>query len=149
MPVSYTVILFQRQHFGNEPNIFAPKINVPFVGLKKDFTFDCPDVDPRQPGFLLFQSLDVSHDTNVFQINGVDVFGGIPVSATAPSQGDQHPPPLIWNGNISLVETQHNLKPTGNVLHVESKNADDFILDNIVIVYKTRGGVVVGGGTNV
>ena len=144
MPVNYTVILFSRQHFGNEPNIFAG-INPPFVGQSKDFKFDCPDVNPGEPAFLLFQSLDVSHDTNIFDINGVGVFGGIPVSATAPSQGDQHPPLKIWNGNIALIESHHNLKATGNVLHVESKNADDFILDNIVIVYKTRGGIVTGG----
>ncbi|MGH6831161.1 MAG: hypothetical protein ACREDG_08405, partial [Methylocella sp.] len=50
-----------------------------------------------------------------------------------------------WNGNILLVERRHGLRETGNILHVESRNSsgeigggiDDFIIDNVVIEYKT------------
>ena len=61
-------------------------------------------------------------------------------SAACPSS----PARDAWNGNILLIEPHHQLKATGNVLHVESRNSrgqtggdiDDFIIDNVVIVYK-------------
>ena len=136
MATNFSVMLFQRQHFGNEPGIFDDiEPNVPFAGSTKDFTFDCPDVNPRETAFLMFQSRDVDHQRNVFQINGVDVFGGLPAS----------PSREAWNGNILLIEPRHQLRATGNVLHVESRNfsggrgdgIDDFIIDNVVILYKT------------
>lgn len=135
MATNFTVILFQRQHFGNEPGVFNDiEPNVPFAGSTKDFSFDCPGVNPSETAFLMFQSRDVDHQRNIFQINGVDVFGGLPAS----------PARDAWNGNILLVEPHHQLRATGNVLHVESRNSsggggddiDDFIIDNVVIVYK-------------
>ena len=114
MATNFTVIQFQRQHFGNEPGSFNDiEPAVPFVGPAKDFVFDCPNVDPNDTALLLFQSRDVSHATNVFQVNGIQVFGGLPVS---PSRD-------TWNGNVLLVERHHGLRATGNVLHVESRNA--------------------------
>ena len=136
MATNFTVILFQRQHFGNEPGTFNDiEPNVPFAGSTKDFSFDCPGVNPSETAFLMFQSRDVDHQKNIFQVNGVDVFGGLPAS---PSRD-------AWNGNILLIESHHQLRATGNVLHVESRNSsggsgddiDDFIVDNVVIVYKT------------
>ena len=81
----------------------------------------------------MFQSRDVDHRRNILRINDVDVFGGPSVS----------PARDAWNANILLVEPRHQLKPTGNVLHVESRTSggmstgdvDDFIIDN-VIAYK-------------
>ena len=136
MASNFTVILFQRQHFGNEPGTFNDiEPNVPFAGSTKDFSFDCPGVNPSETAFLMFQSRDVDHQRNIFQLNGVDVFGGLPAS---PSRD-------AWNGNILLMEPHHQLRATGNILHVESRNSnggsgddiDDFIIDNVVIVYKT------------
>jgi hypothetical protein len=136
MGTNFTVIQFQRQHFGNEPGSFNDiEPAVPFVGPAKDFVFDCPKVDPNDTALLLFQSRDVSHARNVFQANGIQVFGGLPVS---PSRD-------TWNGNVLLVERHHGLRATGNVLHVESRNTsggadgniDDFMIDNVVIQYKT------------
>ena len=135
MATNFTVILFQRQHFGNEPGSFNDiEPNVPFAGSAKDFSFDCPGVNPGETAFLMFQSRDVDHQRNIFQVNGVDVFGGLPAS----------PARDAWNGNILLIEPDHQLRATGNVLHVESRNSnggsgndiDDFIIDNVVIVYK-------------
>jgi hypothetical protein len=135
MATNFTVILFQRQHFGNEPGTFDDiEPNVPFAGSTKDFSFDCPGVDAGETAFLMFQSRDVDHQRNILQINGVDVFGGLPAS----------PARDAWNGNILLIEPHHQLRATANVLHVESRNSsgggggdiDDFIIDNVVIVYK-------------
>jgi hypothetical protein len=94
------------------------------------------NVNPRETAFLIFQSRDVDHQRNIFRLNGVDIFGGLPASPS----GD------TWNGNILLIGSHHQLKATNNVLHVESRNKvggggsdiDDFIIDNVVIVYKTR-----------
>ena len=135
MATNFTVILFQRQHFGNEPGTFNDiEPNVPFAGSTKDFSFDCPGVYPSETAFLMFQSRDVDHQRNIFQLNGVDVFGGLPAS----------PARDAWNGNILLIEPHHQLRATANVLHVESRNSsgtggddiDDFIIDNVVIMYK-------------
>src|SRR5215510_6349703 len=135
MATNFTVILFQRQHFGNERGTFNDiEPNVPWAGSTKDFSFDCPGVNPSETAFLMFQSRDVDHQKNIFQINGVDVFGGLPAS----------PSREAWNSNILLIESHHQLRATANVLHIESRNSnggsaddlDDFILDNVVIVYK-------------
>ena len=136
MTTGYTVILFSRQHFGNEPGAFADiEPDVQFVGSTKDFQFDCPAVNPSEPAVLMFQSRDVDHQRNVLRINGVDVSGGLPAS----------PARDAWNGNVLLVEPHHQLRAIGNVLHVEARNSrggsgddiDDFLLDNVVIVHKT------------
>ncbi len=137
MASNFTVILFQRQHFGHQPGTFNDiEPSVPFVGPTKDFSFDCLNVDPGQTAFLMFQSRDVDHQRSVFRINGIAVFGGLPAS---PSRD-------TWNGNILLIEPHHQLRETDNVLHLESRNStggsggdiDDFIIDNVVIEYKTR-----------
>jgi hypothetical protein len=113
-----------------------------FVGQHKDFHFDCPNVDPSKTAFLEFQSMDVSHSHNELNVNNVGVFGGLPVGGTRTAAGQ---PPFAWTSNTMLVESRHRLQPTDNVLHVfatnppgtPATNVDDFILDNIVIVYKT------------
>jgi hypothetical protein len=136
MASSFTVVLFQRQQFGNQPGIFNDvEPNVPFAGRAKSFVFDCPNVQAGEPAFLMFQSRDVDHSRNVFEVNGIGVFGGLPVTPARDS----------WNSNVLLVEPHHQLRATGNVLRVEARdsagtssgNVDDFIIDNVVLVYKT------------
>ena len=136
MGTNFTVIQFQRQHFGNEPGSFNDiEPDVPFVGQAKEFVFECPCVNADDIAVLLLQSRDVSHALNLLYINGEQVVGGLPVS---PSRD-------TWNGNVLLVERHHGLRERGNVLRVEARNAsggtdgdiDDFIIDNVVIQYKT------------
>ena len=136
MATNYTVVLFSRQHIGNEAGVFNDvEPNVLFVGRAKDFPFDCPGINTAEAAVLMFQSRDVDHQRNILRVNGVDVFGGLPAS---PARDE-------WNGNILLVERHHQLKTTGNVLSVEARRSDggstgdvdDFILDNVVIMYKT------------
>src|SRR5262245_42868717 len=136
MGATFTVIQFQRQHFGHEPGSFDDiEPNVPFVGAAKEFVFDCRHVDQNEAACLLFQSRDVTYPRNILQVNGIQVFGGLPVS---PSRD-------AWNGNVLVVERHHQLRETGNVLRIEARNdnggtggdIDDFIIDNVVIQYKT------------
>ena len=135
MATDFTTIVTQRQHFGDEQGAFNDVPNK-LVGRKKDFTFNCPNVNPNETAFLIFQSRDVDHQRNIVKVNTLDVFGGLP----------QSPNRDTWNGNILLIGSQHKLTATNNVLHVESRNEngetggdiDDFIIDNVVIVYKTR-----------
>jgi hypothetical protein len=133
---SFTVVQYQRQHFGNQPGSFDDiEPDVPFVGAAREYGFDCPQVNPAEIAILLFQSRDVSHSRNMLHINGRPVHGGLPVS---PSRD-------TWNGNVLLVEPHHQLRATGNVLRVEARNTsggtgadlDDFLIDNMVIQYKT------------
>src|SRR5260370_35799107 len=108
MATKFNVIIFQRQPFGNEPGTFNDiEPNVPFAGSTKDFSLDCPGVNPSETAFLMFQSRDVGHQRNIFQINGVDVFGGLPAS----------PARDAWNGNILLIEPHHQLRARGKVLY--------------------------------
>ena len=136
MAATYTVVLFSRQHVGNAPGLFEEdEPGVAFVGPAAEWVFDCPGVDASEAAVLMFQSRDVDHRANVLRVNGVDVFGGVPVS----------PARDAWNGNVLLVERHHQLQAAGNVLRVEARTADggtagdvdDFILDSIVIMYKT------------
>jgi hypothetical protein len=141
MGSDFTVIVNVRQHFGNEADYLKDvEPGLPFVGPKKDFHFDCPKVEPGAEAVLMFQTRDVDHNRNIMQINATTaeqptVFGGIPVS---PSKD-------TWNGNIMLIRPGV-LRETNNELHIESRNSsgssggdiDDFIIDNVVALYKTR-----------
>ena len=130
-PSAKTVITSVRNHFGNEPS-FLPGA---FVGQRKDFRFDCPGIDPRQEAVLMFQSLHVSHPRNVFTINGRTVFGDLPTTTE-----DKE----AWAAQVLLV-TPNTLRGRDNVLHVDSRtdsgtssgDIDDFVIDNLVLLYKT------------
>lgn len=140
MSTDYKVIFSGRQHFGDERKTFndvEPNVDGnAFVGPTKDYTFDCPNINPNETAVLMFQSLDVDSRTNVFRVNDVEVFGGLPAS---PARNE-------WNGNIQLLAPHHKLTATNNRLHIEARNnagsgggnIDDFVLDNMVIMYKTR-----------
>jgi hypothetical protein len=141
MASDFTVIVSVRQHFGDEASWLKDvEPGLLFVGRTKDFHFDCPRVDPGADAVLMFQTRDVDHNKNIIQINPATaqqptVSGGIPVS---PSKD-------TWNGNIMLI-ARGALRETNNVLHVEAvsegsilgPDLDDFIIDNVVVLYKTR-----------
>jgi IgA Peptidase M64 len=130
-PMNYTVIENVRQHFGDEPD-FLPGS---FVGQQKNFSFDCPSINVSEVAVLMFQSLHVTHTRNVFQINGETVSGDLPTNAD-----DRD----AWAGQVLLIRP-NVLRRAGNVLHVESRtdsggtsgDIDDFVIDNVVVFYKT------------
>ncbi|MBL9137783.1 MAG: hypothetical protein JNK85_18075 [Verrucomicrobiales bacterium] len=134
--VTFTVVIAVRQGFGTDgQSLRAMEPDVPLVGTSKDYTFACPDLNPSEPAVLMFQSRAVNSRRNVFSINEIPVFGGIPVS----------PGVDAWNANVMLINPDV-LRPSGNVLHVESRSQgggsggdlDDFIIDNLVVMYKVR-----------
>lgn len=130
-PMDFTVVSRVRQHFGDNPGTL-PGV---FAGQTKDFGFDCPGVDPRQEAVLTFQALGVGHDRSKLTVNDRVVFGDVP--RTGNSNTD-------WAAQTLLV-SPNTLRSTGNVLTVESRNSsggssgglDEFVLDNLVVFYKT------------
>jgi hypothetical protein len=136
LAADFTIVISVRQGFGNEPAYLSsidPEVR--FAGPAKDFTFACPNVNASEAAVLMFQSRDVDSSRNIITINGAKVLGAIPVS----------PNKDTWNGNVMLINAGV-LRASGNVLHIESRNdsggvggdIDDFILDNVVVMYKTR-----------
>jgi hypothetical protein len=82
----------------------------------------------------LFQSRDVGFHRNVLRINDKDVPRGIPVN---PDGGG-------WNGNVVLIPP--NFLTGVDRLRIQARNRsgegggnlDDFLIDNMVILYRTR-----------
>jgi hypothetical protein len=145
MGTDYVVILGQRRHFGDEQDLFG---NAPFVDpddgvFEGEFTFLCPNIDRGQTAVLMFQARDVDHERNIFRINERTVFGGLPKSPAREDAEDSG-----WNSHVLLVDpVRHSLEETtNNRLRIESRdsdggttgNRDDFVVDNIVLFYKTR-----------
>ncbi|MGI8907006.1 MAG: hypothetical protein ACR2IE_11015 [Candidatus Sumerlaeaceae bacterium] len=136
-PADFTVVFAGRQQFGNEPGSLniRNELNAIFVGASKEFNFACPKVNPHESAVLMFQSRAVSSRENIITINGINLSDGIPFN---PDTG-------VWNGNVLVIRARI-LKPSGNVLRIEARNSsggsggniDDFILDNMVVMYKTR-----------
>jgi hypothetical protein len=129
-PMNYSVIVNQRNHFGDEED-FLPGV---FAGRRKDFRFDCPGVDPGQHSVLMFQALHVNSEKNVFTVNGQTLFG-LPTTTEDKK---------AWAAQVLLV-APNTLRGSGNVLHVEARtnsgspsgDVDDFVIDNVVLMYKT------------
>ena len=129
-PVNYSVIVNQRNHFGDEER-FLPGV---FAGRKKDFPFDCPGVDAGQQSVLMLQALHVDGEKNVFTINDQTLFG-LPTTVEDKT---------AWAGQVLLVGA-NTLRARGNILHVEARTSsgsptgelDDFVIDNVVLMYKT------------
>jgi hypothetical protein len=140
MSTSFTVIIDQRQHFGDGPSDH-PGV---FVGLNNDYSFPCRQVDPRESAILLFETLSVSHDRHFIAINSTgatgqpEVFGGIPFTGSGSN----------WAGNVMLVRP--GVLQENNILRLGARasngsilgNVDDFVIDNVVIIFKTRRSVL-------
>jgi hypothetical protein len=152
MAVDYTVIMSVRQRFGDnnkEDGLNLIETEAPFVGQAKDFPFPCPGVDRSQPAILQFESLGVSF-RGILQINGIAIFGGLtagPGVLNSPVGGGGLTP--TWKAHSLIVH--ENVLLDQNVLHIEAAsttaaNIDDFIIDNVVVHFKTRRTGPVGPG---
>jgi len=149
MALDFTVVITVRQRFGDsEADDIAQETEAPFVGAEKSYDFRCPNVDSRQQAILLFQCMGANAQQSL-EINGQPVFGGIPSSVESLTIPD--PPTLLfraqWNGNIMLIH--EGVLHENNVLRIQAGelgdgNIDNFIVDNLVVIFKTRPGVVGG-----
>lgn len=154
MPSDFTVIQSVRQRFGDEfRDETTVEAQAPFVGASKDFAFACPGVDSAAEAVLQFETRGAQygykdeHPRNIIRINGVDIPGGI---TPGPYLESMTPPMTIWKSHTLTVPA--NLLGERNVLHVEAvkfrdlrNQLDNFVLDNVVVFYKTRRSTVVGG----
>lgn len=143
MALSFTIVVNVRQQFGDSDTGHGV-----FVGREKNFPFDCPSVSSDQ-ALLQFQSQTVTKE-EILEINGVTVFGGVPITSdvegatSGPIPGGPNHRHLVsaasggWVGNV-LIINPGVLKDSGNVLRIAS-DGESFVIDNVVILYKTRGG---------
>jgi hypothetical protein len=110
--------------------------------------FQCPNVDRSQQAILLFQSQGVNIRQRL-EINGQEIFGGIPASVEFLSTPTALRRVAQWNGNVMLVHP--GVLQESNVLRIQAGdtgdgNIDDFIVDNLVVVFKTRRRPIVNPG---
>jgi hypothetical protein len=120
MSSNFTVIIDQRQHFGDEPSDLPGA----FVGLNKEYPFRCQNVDPRESAVLPFQTLSVSHERNFIAINSTgtgtpEVFGGIPVSGSTSN----------WTGNVMLVRP--GVLQENNILRLGARASNGSLLGDV------------------
>jgi hypothetical protein len=134
----FTVILYEVQQFGDSRGAFGAGSGRNFTGDQADYEFSCRNVDPDEIAVLTLDTFEVNSEKNVIQINGVALKDGF-----REGQGKK------WVTHQLLVRNECNLQESGNVLHIESGdksggtgNIDDFILDNVVIWYKTSNSVI-------
>jgi hypothetical protein len=157
MPSDFTVIQAVRQRFGDasaDLGEVQAELEAPFVGSSKDFAFSCPNVVQGEFGVLQFETFGVSaghqgRPRNILRINGVDIPGGITPGPTIAVSDKALP---VWKSHSLLVPP--NALRKQNVLHVEatsiprgpSQELDNFIIDNIVVFFKTASRGVVSTG---
>ncbi len=162
MGCDYTVIEAVRHQFGDDPgrgqDLFTREYALgswesgePFVGISHDFAFKCPAVDGSQMAVLQFNAYGVSYHGNIIQVNGVDLPGGMYQTPMADIDDDSAEP--LWHTQSLLVPADI-LGADENILHIQATgllgDVDDFIIDNIVIWFKTserdeNGRPVIGG----
>lgn len=155
MALDFTVVIQVRQGFGDSNSDDAgQETQAPFVGRQKDYSFRCPNVDRRQQAILLLQCQG-ANVRQTLEINGQQIYGGIPASVDVdtyypPPANPNSPPSDIpikhfyarWIGNVMLV--QLGVLQDENVLRIQAGeigstgNIDNFIVDNLVVVFKTR-----------
>jgi len=146
MSMDYTVVQAVRQHFGDgsynnmSDQQLPPEVRL--EGREKSFPFSCQNVDKSKVAVLQFQIVG-SNGAGSMKINGANISGGIPDSVSTTHQHRR--PPLatefyavtnnITTSQIMLIPA--NVLDSDNILQIEA-SADDFIIDNIVVMYKTR-----------
>ncbi len=145
MSLDFTVIIRVRQRFGqeggdNHPNSTREVTDAgtaPWVGASAEYEFECYRVDTNAEAILQFESLSVSAGNsdnlptrNIIRINGMDIAGSITPG-----------PARFWKTHSLVV--QPGLLRERNSVYVESllfapAGFDNFVLDNMVVWYKTR-----------
>jgi hypothetical protein len=161
MALDFTIVTDVRQRFGDyaRGEKESPPDADTRIGLERSFAFRCPSVDRKQFAILLFQTLGVAVRQGL-EINGQTIFGGIAPSLDPAARilGPRAESPedrttlATWNGHVMLIHP--GVLQENNILRIRaadatSANIDDFLVDNVVVVFKTgqqaggaRGGAV-------
>jgi hypothetical protein len=149
MALDFTIVTDVRQRFGDYARgetEAAPDADTR-IGLERSFAFSCPSVDRRQFAILLFQTLGVAVRQGL-EINGQTIFGGIAPSIDPAARilGPRSESPEdrttlgTWNGHVMLIHP--GVLQENNILRIRAADAtaaniDDFLVDNVVVVFKT------------
>lgn len=154
MTADFTVIQAVRHQFGDKAIPEGADYDAPFVGASTDVSFACPHVDPNQLALLQFESVgveiglgpfnygygDLEAPRNIIRINSVDIPGGITPGPRI-KFGDKNYG--IWKAH-TLIVPSGLLRESENVLYIEAVHfepfggtLDHFIIDNVVITFKT------------
>jgi hypothetical protein len=155
MALDFTIITDVRQRFGDYARGEKDSAGArpsgmeadTAIGLDKSFAFRCPSVDRRQFAILLFQTLGVAVRQGL-EINGQTIFGGIAPSLDPAARilGPRSESPEdrttlgTWNGHVMLIHP--GVLQENNILRIRAADAtaaniDDFLVDNVVVVFKT------------
>lgn len=154
--MDFTVIAASRHRFGDtvrdETSLGERELQLetdaPLVGLEQTFQFACPNVDPSQFGILMFQIQGVQEREHTFELNGVPIYGGLPRSVEVDQRNPLGSSGKVWtNINALWIGTTALINPgmlrTANSLLIRVKQyetldrRDDFVIDNMVMLYKT------------
>jgi len=149
MALDFTIITDVRQRFGDYARgekESPPEADTP-IGLERSFAFRCPSVDRRQFAILLFQTLGVALRQGL-EINGQTIFGGIAPSVDPAARilgprsesAEDRTTLATWNGHVMLIHP--GVLQENNILRIRAADAtatniDDFLVDNVVVVFKT------------
>lgn len=154
MPMDFTVILMTRNRFGSESGSeLGFELEAPWVGGSVNtYSFACPGVDIARPAVLQLESLGMTGDgsptsPNSIFINTQTIPGGLKAGAVNFDPVGRQTP--VWK--------THSLIVPENVLRANEENfltivagrfgpqgpVDGFIVDNIVLFYKTGSSTIV------
>jgi hypothetical protein len=137
--MDYTVIVQVRAQFGDKDL----DIGV-FHGEESEWVFDCPNVDATQTAVLFLQGHQVGQEQTL-EINGSGLSGGLPAGPIAAglteSIGSNHVHGFSgksfgWSAYVMLV-SPNVLRSSNNVMRVASRERTEFVIDNVVVFYKT------------
>ena len=129
---NFRYIINTRKHLGDDP----AALEGTFVGDDLEITFDLPLLYPipfvTERAVLMLQTRGVTVNCNVIKINGVDV------SSALRAHDDDS-----WHTQIGEVPP-NVLKSGSNTLQIAARNEscgvggnlDDFVVDNVVILYR-------------
>ena len=152
--MEFVVVERVRARFGSSPGPSRDSEDTAaWVGPSKTWSFDCPDVDPGAEALVMFQLLGNMASGDRLIINGVDIFGGVPAGgADSITVNDRIIKFGIWSAELLIIHPRV-LKPAGNELTIEARNYEggtsntgNFVVDNIVVQYKTRSGPTLDPG---
>jgi len=146
----FTVVIRVRQSFGDGTTdwdeILVETLGpgaAPFVGTSAEYEFTCPNVRRGADALIQFESIGVHPLGRAgLSINGIEIYGGI---TGGPRLEIADPAAPSWKSHNLIIGP--NTLQEQNVLRIESAPTpvinepggwDNFIVDNVVVIFKTQ-----------